>query len=206
MPCVRSMSPDQRSCASTGSTDRPITLQWRLAKSGCSLARAPSSVGADRREGLGVGEEDRPIVADPIMEADGAFRRLRRKIRCDLSDTKHDDPCGPEGRPLLRGGDTITRRHDCQAGRFRRQQRHARAPPNPMSPSRMPPSRPWRPPSRTGRAANSEPISWRAGGRTAPGPTFEGGGLRLRFPNVVTGARAGLRGRDDQHGRRHGRR
>src|SRR5262245_26856599 len=38
------MSPSQRSWSVTGSTDRPITLQLRLANSGSSFARYPSSV------------------------------------------------------------------------------------------------------------------------------------------------------------------
>ncbi len=37
---------------------------------------------ADRREVLRVGEQDRPAVADPLVEVDRAFRGLGREVRC----------------------------------------------------------------------------------------------------------------------------
>src|SRR6266540_228241 len=43
-PVASLMSPSQRAWSVTGSTDRPMTLVLRLANSGCSFARYPSSV------------------------------------------------------------------------------------------------------------------------------------------------------------------
>ena len=42
--------------------------------------------GADRRKVLGMREQDHPIVADPVVKADFAFRRVSFEIRCGIAD------------------------------------------------------------------------------------------------------------------------
>src|SRR5262249_34564849 len=54
--------------------------------------------GADRREVLGMREQDGPAVADPPVEVDRALRRLRGEIRCFAVDSeRHTSPPGVNG-------------------------------------------------------------------------------------------------------------
>jgi hypothetical protein len=49
--------------------------------------------GANGREILRMGEQDRPGVSDPIVEVDFAFRGLGFEIRGDIADVqRHDNP------------------------------------------------------------------------------------------------------------------
>ena len=72
-PWVSSMSPVQPLWDSTESTERPISLVLRLSNSALALGEGAELGGAHRREVLGVGEQDPPAVAEPLVEVDRAL-------------------------------------------------------------------------------------------------------------------------------------
>jgi hypothetical protein len=80
------MSFAQPACLSTGSTLRADDLDAALVELGLDLGHVAELGGADRREVLGVREQHRPFVADPIVKADLAFGRLGREIRDRIVD------------------------------------------------------------------------------------------------------------------------
>jgi hypothetical protein len=64
-----------------------------LLELGLQLRHVAELGGADGREVLGVGEQDGPSVADPLMEVDPAFRGLRREVRRLVAYAQsHDEP------------------------------------------------------------------------------------------------------------------
>ena len=67
-------------------TDRidgqPEDLRVALVELGLESGHVAELGGADRREVLRMREQDRPLVPDPFVEADLAFRRLRGEVRC----------------------------------------------------------------------------------------------------------------------------
>ena len=84
----------QLACASTGSTLRPMTLTSRLSNSGLSLRDVAELGGADRREVLGMREQHAPGIAEPLMKANTALRRVGFEIRCDFAELEchHTSP------------------------------------------------------------------------------------------------------------------
>ena len=66
---------------STGSTLSPRILQLRFANSRLQPGHVAEFGRADRREILRVREQDRPAVADPVVEVDRPLGRLGREIR-----------------------------------------------------------------------------------------------------------------------------
>src|SRR5262249_52281127 len=78
---------------------------------------------ADGREVLGMREEDRPFVTDPLVEFDLALRRLLREIRCNASELycHFPSPFVVEREPLARpdstvNGAAVVRRTDRKRG------------------------------------------------------------------------------------------
>src|SRR4029077_2479906 len=52
-----------------------------LVEFGLELRHVAKLGGADRREILGMGEQDRPAIADEVVEIDRTLGRIRREIR-----------------------------------------------------------------------------------------------------------------------------
>jgi hypothetical protein len=73
------MSFDQRTWSSTGSTLRLIT--WCCASEPGSIFAVAELGRAHGREVLRVREQDRPAVADPLVEIDLALGRVRGEVR-----------------------------------------------------------------------------------------------------------------------------
>ena len=67
--------------------DRPEDLGVALVELGLDLRHVAQLGGAHRREVLGMREQDRPLVSDPVVEIDRAFRRLRREIGRFVTDS-----------------------------------------------------------------------------------------------------------------------
>ena len=82
------MSFAQRLWSSTGSADRPMILALRLSNSAFILRHGAELGGAHRGEVLRVREQDRPLVADPLVEVDLAFGGLGLEIGCGVADTQ----------------------------------------------------------------------------------------------------------------------
>ena len=66
--------------------DRPMTLTSALVELRLQLGHVAELGGADRGEVLGVREEDRPRIADPVVEADAALGGLGLEVRCGVAD------------------------------------------------------------------------------------------------------------------------
>ena len=64
----------------TGSTLRPMILRVALGEFGLQTGHVAEFGGADGREVLGMGEQNRPAVADPLVEIDCALRGLDCEI------------------------------------------------------------------------------------------------------------------------------
>ena len=63
-------------------------LDAALVEFGFDLGDVAEFGGADRREVLGMREQHHPVIADPFVEIDFAFRGLRFEIRRDIIDRK----------------------------------------------------------------------------------------------------------------------
>ena len=59
-----------------------------LGELGLDLGHVAKLGGADRGEVLGMGEQDRPLVADPLVEIDRSLRRLSREVGRGVVDAK----------------------------------------------------------------------------------------------------------------------
>ena len=82
------MSASQRPCDSLGSTLRPIELDVALGELGLDLGHVAELGRADGREVLRMGEEDRPLVADPLVKLDLSLGRLGGEVGSDVVDTQ----------------------------------------------------------------------------------------------------------------------
>ena len=67
---------------------QPDDLRVALVELGLDLGEVAKLGGAHRREVLRMREQDRPLVADPVVEVDRPFRGLRREIGCFVADAK----------------------------------------------------------------------------------------------------------------------
>ena len=81
------MSPFHLWWLSIGSTEMPRILAPRLANSGAMPGHVAELGGADRREVLRVAEQDRPSVADPLVERDRALGGVGREVGGDVVDS-----------------------------------------------------------------------------------------------------------------------
>ena len=82
------MSLAQPSCLSTGSTLKADDLDVALVELGLELGHVAELGGADRGEVLGVGEQDAPGIAEPLVEPDLALRGVRLEIGRGIADTE----------------------------------------------------------------------------------------------------------------------
>ena len=72
----------------TGSTLRPMIF-IALFEFGLEAGHIAEFSGADRREILGVGEQDGPAIAHPFVKMDGALRGFGGEIRSGVVDAQH---------------------------------------------------------------------------------------------------------------------
>jgi len=63
----------------------PDDLDVPAVELGLDLGHVTELGGTDRGEVLGVRKEHGPGVADPVVEAEGAFCRLRLEVRCRVA-------------------------------------------------------------------------------------------------------------------------
>ena len=85
------MSSDHFECRSTGSTLQPHQLDAALVEFRLQLGQRAEFGGADRGEILRMREQQRPAVADPVMELDLAFGGFGLEIRGHSANL--EEPC-----------------------------------------------------------------------------------------------------------------